>query len=70
MIRSPISSEERLKNRVEALETRVKEITADFAKLFIMAVATSHGGLETRGIVDKHESDLVRLFIQAVLVRD
>lgn len=69
MIRSPISYEERLKNRVEALETRVKEITADFAKLFVLAVATSNGELETREIVDKHESDLVRLFIQTRLAR-
>lgn len=52
MIRSPISSEERLKNRVEALEDRLKELTSDFAKMFVFLCGTANGLVETTKRVD------------------
>lgn len=61
MIRSPISSEERLRNRVEALEARVKEITADFAKMFVLLCGTSIGLVDTARRVDDLAEDLADL---------
>lgn len=58
MIRSPISSEERLKNRVEALEDRVKELTDDFAKMFVFLCGTANGLVETAKRVDEHDEDI------------
>lgn len=58
MIRSPISPEERLKNRVEALEDRVKELTSDFAKMFVFLCGTAHGAVETAKRVDDLDRDV------------
>lgn len=66
MIRSPISSEERLKNRVEALEDRVKELTSDFAKMFVFLCETVNDAAETAKRVAEHEGDIEALF-QAAL---
>lgn len=40
MIRSPISSEERLRNRVETLETRVKDLERQMTSVFSLFTMT------------------------------